>query len=418
MLLGASSDDNLFQWPAEMLIPHLDSMKRVGANYVRNTMSDRQDRGFELYPFSQQDDGLYDLEQLNDEYYERFEYFLQETKKRDIVVQIEVWDRFDYARNHWPVHPFNPKNNINYNSLESGLDTIYPDHPGQNKQPLFFTTPKQRNNKLLLEYQKKKVEKLLEIAFKYNNVLYCMDNETSAEEEWGIYWADFILEKANVAKKEIYVTEMWDAWDLTTEEHKRTFDHPERYTYCDVSQNNQKKGQVHWDNFQWVKNYVSTHPRPLNTVKTYGKDGGPYGDTNEALCRWWRHILGGAASVRFHRPATGLGLSTISMNSVKVVREIEKIVKIWELEPNNALLSNREENEAYLAAKLGKAYVVLFTNGGEVNLDLSNYKKDFEVKWFDVRNGNLTFNYNVKGGTEIKLSVPEELEWVAVVSAL
>src|SRR5210317_1320510 len=51
MLLGASSDDNLFQWPAEMLIPHLDSMKEVGANYVRNTMSDRQDKGFELYPF-------------------------------------------------------------------------------------------------------------------------------------------------------------------------------------------------------------------------------------------------------------------------------------------------------------------------------------------------------------------------------
>jgi len=51
LLLGASSDDNLFQWPAEMLVPHLDSMKNIGANYVRNTMSDRNDRGFELYPF-------------------------------------------------------------------------------------------------------------------------------------------------------------------------------------------------------------------------------------------------------------------------------------------------------------------------------------------------------------------------------
>jgi hypothetical protein len=57
MLLGASSDDNLFQWPAEMLITHLDSMKAVGANYVRNTMSDRQDRGFEFYPFTQLENG-------------------------------------------------------------------------------------------------------------------------------------------------------------------------------------------------------------------------------------------------------------------------------------------------------------------------------------------------------------------------
>jgi hypothetical protein len=245
MLLGASSDDNLFQWPAEILIPHLDSMKSVGANYVRNTMSDRQDRGFELYPFLKLDNGKYDLEKLNDEYYNRFEFFLQETEKRDIIVQIEVWDRFDYSRNHWPLHPYNPNNNSSYTSSTSELDTIYPDHPGRNKQPFFFTTPKQRNNELLLKFQKSRVEKMLEISFMYDNVLYCMDNETSADEEWGIYWADLILEKAKKAGKIILVTEMWDAWDLTTEEHKRTFDHPERYAFCDVSQNNQKKGQVH-----------------------------------------------------------------------------------------------------------------------------------------------------------------------------
>src|SRR5680860_373333 len=80
LLLGASSDDNLFQWPAEKLIPHLDSMKAVGANYVRNTMSDRQDKGFELYPFLQLENGKYDLEQLNDGYYNRFDFFLKETE--------------------------------------------------------------------------------------------------------------------------------------------------------------------------------------------------------------------------------------------------------------------------------------------------------------------------------------------------
>lgn len=30
MLLGASSDDNPFQWPAKILVPHLDSMKAPG----------------------------------------------------------------------------------------------------------------------------------------------------------------------------------------------------------------------------------------------------------------------------------------------------------------------------------------------------------------------------------------------------
>ena len=415
MLLGASGDDNLFQWPAKILIPHLDSMKSVGANYVRNTMSDRQDQKFELYPFKKLENEKYDLNQWNDEYWQRFEFFLKETKKRDIIVQIEVWDRFDYTHENWPPHPYNPKNNVNYTEAESGLDLEYPDHPGQNKQPFFFTTPKQRNNEVLLKYQKQFVEKMLSYSLKFDNVLYCMDNETSAEEEWAIFWAEFILEKAKAAGKEICVTEMWDNWDLTTEHHKRTFDHPERYSFCDVSQNNQKKGQVHWDNFQWVRNYISTHPRPLNTVKTYGADGGTHGNTKDGLERWWRHVLGGVATARFHRPPSGLGLSELSMNSVKVAREIEKTVKFWELKPGNDLLSEREENEAYLTSKPGEVYILFFTNGGEAGLDLSAAKSTYSIQWFDIRNGKKVSESKIDGGKIIKLKSPGELEWVAVV---
>jgi Putative collagen-binding domain of a collagenase len=414
MLLGASSDDNLFQWQTEMLVAHLDSMKAVGANYVRNTMSDRQDKGFELYPFKKLKNGKYDLDQLNDDYYKRFDFFLKETEKRNIIVQIEVWDRFDYGTHRWPIHPFNPKNNVNYSSEESGLDLEYPDHPGQNKQAFFFTTPKQRNNNLLLKYQKSMVEKMLEISFKYDNVLYCMDNETSAEEEWGIYWAEYILNKAKEAGKEIYVTEMWDAWDLKAEQHKRTFDHPERYVFCDVSQNNQQKGQVHWDNFQWVRKYISTLPRPLNTVKTYGADGGRHGNTKDGIERWWRHILGGAASARFHRPDSGLGLSKLSMNCVRVAREIEKVAKFWDLEPGNDLLSDREQNEAYLASKPGETYVLFFTDGGEVGLDLSDFNSSFNLKWMEIRTGNTTSESTIEGGKIVNLKAPGTLEWVLI----
>ncbi len=415
MLLGASSDDNPFQWPAEMLIPHLDSMKSVGANYVRNTMSDRQDRGFELYPFVQLENGKYDLEKLNDEYFNRFEFFLKETEKRDIIVQIEIWDRFDYARENWPGHPFNPKNNVNYTSEESGLDLEYSDHPGQNKQPFFFSTPKQQNNEIILKYQKSRVEKMLEISLKYNHVLYCMDNETSADEEWGIFWADFVSTKAKEAGKAICITEMWDDWDLTSEQHKRTFDHPERYNFCDVSQNNQKKGQVHWDNFQWVRNYISAQPRPLNTVKTYGADGGTHGNTKDGIERWWRHVLGGAASARFHRPPSGLGLSEVSMNCVKVAREIEKITRFWDLEAGNDLLSNREENEAYLALKPGETYVLFFTDGGEVGLDLTNVNHEFKVKWMNIRKGEWKSAPKIKGGGIVQLTAPFEMESIALI---
>jgi len=417
MLLGASSDDNLFQWPAEILVPHLDSMKAAGANYVRNTMSDRRDKGFELYPFKQLDNGKYDLSQWNEQYWERFGFFLEETARRDIIVQIEVWDRFDYARENWPSHPYNPQNNINYTFEESGLDSVYPDHPGRNKQPFFFTTPGQQNNQVLLKIQEQFVAKMLSYSFNFNHVLYCMDNETSAEEEWAVHWAEFILSAARESGKEICVTEMWDNWDLKSEHHKRTFDHPERYSFCDVSQNNQQKGQVHRDNFQWVREYVSGHPRPLNTVKTYGADGGRHGNTKDGLERWWRHVTGGAASARFHRQPSGLGLSELSIASVKAARDIEKIVSFWDLIPGNELLSDRSENEAYLTHKAGEVFVLFFTDGGEVGLDLSDYNSRFSLKWINIRKGEWLPGNDIKGGGILKITAPGEMEWIAVVTA-
>jgi len=208
---------------------------------------------------------------------------------------------------------------------------------------------------------------------------------------------------------------MWDAWDLTSEQHKRTFDHPERYRFCDVSQNNQKKGQVHWDNFQTVKNNISSEPRPMNTVKTYGADGGRHGDTKNAVERWWRHVLGGVASARFHRQPSGLGLSEITMNCVKIAREIESIEKFWTLGPGNDLLSDREENEAYLASNVGETYIVFFTDGGEIGLDLTEFAKEFSVKWYDIRNGVLASEQNVKGGIKVTIEAPGKQEWIAVV---
>ncbi len=414
LLLGASSDDNLFQWPSEILIPHLDSMKIAGANYVRNTMSDRQDLGFELYPYKKLENEKYDLSQWNNEYWERFAFFLNETAKRDIIVQIEVWDRFDYWQNNWTPHPYNPRNNINYTKKESGLESDYPDHPGHNKQPFFFTTPAQRNNVILLKYQQKFVDQMLSYTLKHNHILYCMDNETSGDEKWGAYWAHYIRERAQKVDKIVYLTEMWDNWNLKSEQHKNTFDRPEIYDFCDISQNNQQKGQAHWDNFQWVKSYIAKQPRPINTVKTYGADSGPYGSTDEGINRWWRHIIGGVAAARFHRPITGLGLSEPSMNSVKGIRKIEKIIPFWELSANNGLLSERNENEVYLTAKPGEAYVVFFPDGGEVKLNLLDYHSDFSLKWLDVRKGEWYSEEKFTGGVLVNLKTPGSKQWVGI----
>ncbi len=417
MLLGGSNDDNLFQWPSDLLIPHLNSMKKIGANYIRNTMSDRKDLGFEVYPFKQLENGKYDLNQWNEEYWKRFETLLKETAKRKIIVQIELWDRFDYSQEFWATNPYNPKNNINYSYEESTFAKEYPEHANRNRQPFFFTTPGQRNNLLLLPIQQKFIERVLSYTLQHDHVLYCIDNETSGEEAWSTYWRDFITEKANKSEKNICVTEMWEEWDLLADRHKRTFDHPARFQFCDISQNTHQRGDKLWNNFQWVLRYIEASPRPVNIVKTYGADGGRHGNTKDAIERWWLHLLGGAASVRFHRPDTGLGLSDLSISSIRAARKLESIAKPWELQPSNSLLIDRKENQAYLTRAPGKAYVVFLPNGGSIQLDLKGDSSKFAVRYLNIRTGEWHGKWEpAKEITQAtQLSAPGSDEWLIVV---
>jgi hypothetical protein len=413
LLLGASVDDNLFQIPD--LEAHLDAMQAAGGNYVRNTMSDRREQGFEVYPFLRLPDGRYDLGQWNDEYWRRFEALLRLTFERDIVVQIEIWDRVDYSREHWPPHPYNPPNNVNYSRFASSLAPEYPWHPARNFQPFFFTTPEQRWNHVVLQYQRRFVEAILERALPYPHVLYCLDNETRAEEAWSTYWAEFVHERARVAGVRAYVTEMLDDHDLRSEDHRRTFDHPERYGFVEVSQNNQQQGQTHWDHFQWARSYLSERPRPMNTVKTYGAEGGRHGNARDGLERWWRHLIGGAAAVRFHRPPSGHGLSETAKTSLRAARKLESLVRLWEVEPRLDLLRDREENEAYLTARPGRAYALYFPDGGSLELDLSDQGGVFEVRWIEIATGDWGPTARLEGGAWRRLVAPGEGHWAVVV---
>lgn len=412
LLLGGSKDDNLFQIPD--LPVHLDEMREAGANYIRNTMSDRRDGGFEVYPFARRADGSYDLTQWNPEYWTRFDRLLALTRERDIVVQIELWDRFDYSRDNWTGHPYNPANTRTYTAEATGLTTAYPEHPGTNRQPFFFSTPAQRNIVPLLQVQQRFAEAVLARTLPQPHVLYCIDNETSGDEAWSTYWATFIRERAARAGVEVQVTEMWDDHDLRSAQHRRTFDHPDRYSFVDVSQNNHQKGQAHWDNFQAVRASLATRPRPMNTVKTYGADGGPYGSDADGLHRWWRHLIGGAAAVRFHRPASGLGFSPKAAAAIRAARKLESRVPLWTLAAANQRLVNRQPDAAYLAmAPDGGTGALFFPTPGQVTLDLANVSGSLQVHWISIDSGEWGPGGTVPGGAPVDLGTPGPGLWVA-----
>ena len=84
LLIGVSATDHLFLsdgYEVPNLKAHLDEIKELGTNYVRNTMSQRED--WPLVAYVKTNTEKYDLKQFNEEYWERFSNFLQWTHDRD-----------------------------------------------------------------------------------------------------------------------------------------------------------------------------------------------------------------------------------------------------------------------------------------------------------------------------------------------
>lgn len=404
LLLGASDEDNLFNhpdiWPYG-LESHLDLMAHNGGNYVRNTMSSR-DHG-NVWPFGKTQDGIYDLTTWNGEYWNRFKDFLTMTYERDIIVQIELWDRFDFAQDPWSQNPFNPKNNVNYTSEESGLPEVIQTHPGQKENPFFRSPPEFENNPLLLKFQEALVDQILSISLEYPHILYCISNETNESPKWSDFWAYYILKSAMEKKVLVHVTEMWDAWDLSDPMHKATFEKPNLYTYVDISQNNHQQEQAHWDNAQEVRTEIQENGRrPINSVKIYGglNHGGGF---EEGTHKLWRNIFGGFASSRFHRTSnpfnpSGIGLSPLAQTQIRSMRMLTDSMNVFASEPANHLLNHREEDEAYAMAEEGKQYVVYFPDGGSVSIDLSATSRKLTMQWLDILNNEWKDRTSIQGG--------------------
>lgn len=421
LLLGGSKTDHIFL--AEGLKEHLDEIAGVGGNYVRNTMSQRE--AVDLKAHKRLADGKFDLEQWNDVYWQKFADCLKWCEERDIVIQIEVWDRFDYAQDNWQHSPWRPYNNVNYTSEQSGLANNYPAPAYRDRQPFFHAIPGMQgyNEKLDLvrKYQAEFVARMLSYSLQYPNVLYCMNNETSTAPEWGRYWMKFIRDKAAEKGVEIYVTDMFDdGWKpQSSAKIRQAFDNPDVYPFIDISQVNSRTfHEDHWKNLVWLMEQRKAHPRPLNHTKIYsdGQTSFGSGTPKDGVERFWRNLIAGSASCRFHRPTSGIGLNDIAKACIAAARKVETLVKFWDIEPHMDLLSDRESDEAYLSARPGEHYVLYFTDGGSVGLDLKVCSGTLAVQWISIKTGDWGPKVGVEGGKIATVAAPARGPWVATIT--
>ena len=432
LLLGGSWQDNLFNHPIG-LEEHLDLLVSVGGNYVRNTMSHRNQGNVFAYvqragPHSErfgdvpvEEDGKFDLDEFNEDYWLRLDDFLRMTRERDIIVQIEVFDPHDHFRDHqslggWSKHPFNPANNVNFTAEESGLPTSANYRPvaRPSEHPFWLAVPALENNELVLHYQQAYVDKLLSITLEYSHVLYCIQNESGEELAFGDYWADYIHERAREAGRTVYVTDMRRTSDVREPDQRHIMDNPQRFNFLDISQTTGD-----YDAVLFVRDYVAENPRPINCTKLYNFGGG--------AARMFRAVFAGGASARFHRPHPlegsrdheestrwGIGLSPQAQAGIRSARMLTDAMDLFACEPRGDLLSDRNDKEAYCLAEPGRQYAVYFPGGGSVTLDLSGAPEELTARWLDIENAEWTEEEPLRGGGRVQISPPGTGHWAVL----
>ncbi|MEX0324029.1 MAG: hypothetical protein AB3N63_17860 [Puniceicoccaceae bacterium] len=416
LLLGGSSEDNLFQ--VDNLQAELDRILSCGGNYVRNTLSSRDPGNVWAFGIDKES-GKYDLNTWNDVYWERLDSFFKLTSEREIFVQVELWATFDFYRESWLLNPFNPRNNINYNTDRTRISEDIPTHPTRCDNRFFWSVPMQDNNMPVLAYQQKFIDKVLSYSLKYDHILYCIDNETSVTAAWGRFWAEYIHKKAEESGRKVYVTEMWDPHDLNHISHRESFDHPETYDFVEISQNNHKKGQQHWDNgLMQLARLDNPHlRRPVNNVKTYGSDSGRHGHGSQnGKESFIRNIFFGSASTRFHRPPSGQGISDEAMNVIQSTRMITDSIDFFSSTVANSLLQEREDNEAYCRSIRDNEAIVFFTDGGEVQLMVEPGM--YSIRWLDISQSRWGSNSTAAATSNLTLKPPADGMWFALIQPL
>ncbi|SHI44225.1 hypothetical protein SAMN05444280_102101 [Tangfeifania diversioriginum] len=415
--------------PAEVnFIEQLDRLAKViddiGSPHVRgfvrclpyDPMNHMHDGEVEkvLQPWLKLDDGRYDLAQFEPEWEKRLRDYLNAAFERHIVVSLEVWDDWSVTRgpggaydpgegNGWNGHPFNPKNNVNFD------ETILSAETSVCNAPFYKTIPKRNNNTQVLSLQKKYVDRLLSVATNYPNVILNISNESRAHLDWSRFWAGYIREKvpSGFMIGEMPSTNRKDGGgeceyefsplNLCTEPF---------YDFVDISQGvsshefgpPSKQAIGAGERILQYRQAMAEAEtqRPLIVSKDYSRD------ENGGDMVLWSRFVSGAASARFHRPAGDDPESVIDFQHAAIGRLGRFIAKIpfWQMSPNPGIVVKLPEgtgaNVLAEPASVCAIQLIGAAKSGSVYLDLS--PGNWNVQWIDPSTGNEINELEVSAG--------------------
>ncbi len=431
MLLGANATDSPYLLPDQEA--YYNELSDLGGNFTRYNLKQRLVDGLiQMLPHRKLPGGQFDLGMWNDEYWDLFEQGLEMTRDRGIIVQVELWDRFDVGCDkYYKNAAWRPDNTVSYTDVSSGLpnewtgcDSVVHSHP------FYHTVPELDNSQKVLGLQKDFADKVLSITLKFDHVLYVITNESTLPLEWSAYWAEYIHDKAVEKSKKVEVSEM--PWTIAEtfpfpwqEPHLRdphiwinsVLDHPGTYSFCAFQfQPILKSRQEHFDRLLAIRELVlkgKTGVRPINAVKIFASTRIIQGENEpNPQTRYWRPLLAGWSAVSLHRQHknTGyLGFGEMGQKNLSAAKKFCDAIVPWNCNPAQDLLLNREPDEAYLLTNPGRSYGIYFPISGSVILNLNDYIGSiFSLRWISIETGDYYGDVEHIAATDtVLLSTPE-----------
>ncbi len=383
-----------------------------------------------LQPWVQMDDGRYDLERFEPSWEERFVEYLDAALDRRIVVAVEIWDDWSVTRGPggqydpgegaaWNAHPFNPLNNVNYD------EDVLPVETAVCNAPFYSTIPSLSNIEPVLELQKRYVDKILNIASEYPNVMFNISNESRAHLDWSRYWAAYIGERLqdDILIGEMPSTNRRDGGgECVHEFNPLTLSTEPGYTYVDVAQGVSGHefgvareqaigGGLRMQEYRRAMTDAGTE-RPLIVSKDYtrGPDGGDI--------VLWSRFIGGAAAARFHRLGENHGpeISDFQHDAVRRLGKFIARVPFWEMHPAPGLLEELPESADanVLASDSGNIVIQLLDGSRGESLSVNLEPGNWSVEWIDPSRGDVIDEYEVTVNAKpYQFEIPGELDhWV------
>jgi len=440
VLLALGSEDNLFQ--QHPMQPQLDYAAKAQANFIKCTLSSRDVAN--QYPYNQQGDARYDLNDWSENYWNRIDKFLRETEDRGLVVQLEVWALLDFYAplGAWSKNPFNPMNNLNYTSQESGLPEQVQYSVLEGEHPFFSSVPTKDNNTTLLQWQQKFVEKVLQTVRPYRHVLLCINSGGGSMPDWNAYWVGFV--KQRMAKWEhplpvgIKVNTLnlrnralqsqsdtlWLEESLSEiSRYIQTRSVAETPDFVDFSDHNFLRSAQHYRYAKRIGNLLNQAENG-KSIKWHSSSiyGGQLneawsGGIDDAPERLWQNFMAGAVGLRFEATPMGLGNSKLAQAHLLGIRSLVEKFEGESWQNATHLLQDREDGEAFMIRSPKGNMACYFPNCATVGVPMENKDTVATVQWLDVLNGNWEAPQKQKVSNNVlTLNSPCEGKWAAIVT--